>query len=48
MAFDNKSMARVGGRLPLVMAEGKGATIKDVDGNLMIDITAGVAVNAVG
>lgn len=47
-AFDNESMARGGGRFPLVMAEGKGATIKDADGNLMIDITAGVAVNAVG
>jgi 4-aminobutyrate aminotransferase len=47
-AFDNESMARGGGRFPFVMAEGKGATIKDPDGNLMIDITAGVAVNAVG
>ena len=47
-AFENESMARGGGRFPLVMAEGKGATIKDPDGNLLIDITAGVAVNAVG
>jgi 4-aminobutyrate aminotransferase len=47
-AFDNESMARGGGRFPFVMAQGKGATVKDPDGNLMIDITAGVAVNAVG
>jgi len=43
-----ESMARGGGKFPLVFAEGKGATIKDPDGNLYIDITAGVAVNAVG
>lgn len=43
-----ESMARGGGRFPLVMAEGKGTTIKDPDGNVYIDITAGVAVNSVG
>lgn len=48
IAFENECMARGGGRFPLVMAQGKGATIKDPDGNLLIDITAGVAVNAVG
>ena len=47
-SFENESMARGGGRFPFVMAEGKGVTVKDPDGNLMIDITAGVAVNAVG
>ena len=47
-SFDNESMARGGGRFPLVFAEGKGATVKDPDGNVFIDITAGVAVNAVG
>jgi 4-aminobutyrate aminotransferase len=47
-AFENESMARGGGRFPFVMAEGRGATVKDPDGNIMIDITAGVAVNAVG
>lgn len=47
-AFDNESMARGGGRFPFVFAEGKGATVKDPDGNVMLDITAGVAVNAVG
>jgi 4-aminobutyrate aminotransferase len=41
-------MARGGGAFPFVFSEGKGATVKDPDGNLMIDITAGVAVNAVG
>lgn len=47
-SFENESMARGGGKFPLVFAEGKGATIKDADGNLYIDITAGVAVNSVG
>ena len=43
-----ESMARGGGKFPLVYAEGKGATIKDSDDNVYIDITAGVAVNSVG
>lgn len=47
-SFDNESMARGGGRFPFVFAEGKGATVKDPDGNVMLDITAGVAVNSVG
>ncbi|MFZ0450821.1 MAG: aspartate aminotransferase family protein [Desulfatiglandaceae bacterium] len=47
-SFEHESMARGAGRFPLVYAEGKGATIKDPDGNVYIDITAGVAVNSVG
>lgn len=47
-SFDNESMARGGGKFPFVFAEGKGATVKDPDGNVLIDITAGVAVNSVG
>lgn len=47
-SIEYESMARGGGRLPLVLAEGKGATVKDPDGNVYIDITAGVAVNSVG
>jgi 4-aminobutyrate aminotransferase len=47
-SFEHESMARGGGKFPLVFAEGKGATIKDPDGNVYIDITAGVAVNSVG
>ena len=43
-----ESMARGGGGFPLVFNEGKGATIKDPDGNVYIDITAGVAVTSVG
>ncbi len=43
-----ESMARGGGRFPFVFSEGKGATVKDPDGNVMIDITAGVAVTSVG
>lgn len=47
-SFAYESMARGGGKFPLVFAEGRGATVKDPDGNVYIDITAGVAVNAVG
>jgi len=47
-SFDHESMARGGGRFPFVFAEGKGATVKDPDGNIILDITAGVAVNSVG
>jgi 4-aminobutyrate aminotransferase len=47
-SFNSESMARGGGRFPFVFAEGKGATVKDPDGNVLIDITAGVAVNSVG
>jgi 4-aminobutyrate aminotransferase len=47
-SFDTESMARGGGKFPFVFAEGKGATVKDPDGNVFIDITAGVAVNSVG
>ena len=43
-----ESMTRGAGSLPVVWDEGKGATIKDADGNIYIDATAGVAVNAVG
>jgi diaminobutyrate-2-oxoglutarate transaminase len=34
--------------VPIVMDEGRGATIKDVDGNVFIDFLAGAAVLAVG
>lgn len=47
-SFAYESMARGGGRSPMVFAEGKGSTVKDPDGNVFIDITAGVAVNSVG
>jgi len=43
-----ESMARGGGALPVIWDEGMGATIKDPDGNIFIDTTAGVAVNSVG
>ena len=43
-----ESMARGGGRFPLVFDEGIGSTVKDPDGNTYIDISAGVAVNSVG
>jgi 4-aminobutyrate aminotransferase len=33
---------------PLVAARGSGATIEDVDGNLFLDFTAGIAVTATG
>ncbi len=47
-SFAYESMARGAGRYPMVYAEGKGATVKDPDGNVFIDISAGVAVNSVG
>jgi len=43
-----ESLARPGGAAPPVFDEGMGATIKDPDGNIFIDMAAGVAVNAVG
>src|SRR6201997_1699050 len=33
---------------PLVCARGSGAVIQDVDGNLFLDFTAGIAVNSTG
>src|SRR5262245_42143093 len=33
---------------PLVVASGSGAVIEDVDGNLFLDFTAGIAVTATG
>src|SRR6202167_2826368 len=33
---------------PLVIERGSGATVEDVDGNLFLDCTAGIAVNATG
>ncbi|MDD5702007.1 MAG: aspartate aminotransferase family protein [Dehalococcoidales bacterium] len=43
-----EAMTRGGGNFPLIMEEGLGATVKDADGNMYIDMAAGVAVNAVG
>ena len=43
-----ESMTRGGGGFPLVFDEGKGVTVKDPDGNLYIDMSAGVGVNSVG
>lgn len=47
-SFASESMARGAGRFPMVYDEGKGATCKDPDGNVFIDMSAGVAVNSVG
>src|SRR5581483_3071410 len=33
---------------PLVVARGSGAVVEDVDGNLFLDFTAGIAVNSTG
>ena len=41
-----ESLTRPGSANPPVWDEGLGATIKDSDGNLFIDLTAGVAVSA--
>jgi len=43
-----EAYTRGGGGFPVILSEGKGATAKDADGNLYIDMAAGVAVNAVG
>ncbi len=43
-----EAFTRGGGGFPVILSEGKGATAKDADGNLYIDMAAGVAVNAVG
>jgi len=43
-----ESMARGGGDNPLVFDQGFGVTVKDPDGNLYIDLSAGVGVNSVG
>src|SRR5690606_31749746 len=36
------------GRLPLVLAAGRGAEIRDVDGRTWLDFVGGLAVNALG
>jgi 4-aminobutyrate aminotransferase len=43
-----EALTRGGGSFPMIMEEGRGATIRDADGNTYIDMSAGVAVNAVG
>src|SRR5713226_7918809 len=43
--FTSPSYTRV---YPLVVARGSGAVIEDVDGNLFLDFTAGIAVTATG
>src|SRR5580693_194952 len=43
--FVSPSYTRV---YPLVVERGSGAVIQDVDGNLFLDFTAGIAVNATG
>src|SRR5438132_2776857 len=44
-AYMSPSYTRV---YPLVCARGSGAVIEDVDGNLFLDFTAGIAVTATG
>jgi 4-aminobutyrate aminotransferase len=43
-----ESLVRPGGKFPIVWDEGFGATVKDPDGNLFIDMSAGVGVSNVG
>jgi 4-aminobutyrate aminotransferase len=47
-APEYESMTRGGGGFPLVFDIGRGVTVKDPDGNLYIDVSAGVGVNSVG
>ncbi len=48
LSHRHESMARGGGDNPLVFDQGFGVTVKDPDGNLFIDLSAGVGVNSVG
>ncbi len=43
-----EAFTRGGADFPVILEQGKGATARDADGNLYIDMAAGVAVNAVG
>ncbi len=43
-----ESLARGGGEFPMVFDQGFGVTVRDPDGNLYIDLSAGVGVNSVG
>jgi 4-aminobutyrate aminotransferase len=43
-----ESFTRGGGGFPVILEQGRGVTVKDADGNMYIDMAAGVAVNAVG
>jgi 4-aminobutyrate aminotransferase len=43
-----EAFTRGGGSFPVVLEQGMGSTAKDADGNMFIDMAAGVAVNAVG
>ena len=47
-AREHESMTRGAGGFPLVFDVGKGVTVKDTDGNLYIDVSAGVGVSSVG
>ena len=47
-AREHESMTRGSGGFPLVFDAGKGVTVKDPDGNLYIDVSAGVGVSSVG
>ena len=49
LALDRKFMSQSMTRLyPIVAEQGCGCWISDVDGNLFLDFTAGIAVNATG
>ena len=43
-----ESLARGGGEFPMVFDRGFGVTVTDPDGNVYIDLSAGVGVNSVG
>jgi len=43
-----ESLARGGGEFPMVFDQGYGVTVKDPDGNLYLDVSAGVGVTSVG
>jgi 4-aminobutyrate aminotransferase len=43
-----EAISRGGGNFPPIMEDSRGSTVKDADGNVYIDISAGMAVNSVG
>ena len=48
MSLDSEHIASTYGRLPLVPAYGKNATLTDINGKEYVDFTAGIGVNSLG
>lgn len=48
MESEGKVMVGTYGRTPVVLVSGKGCKLYDVEGNEYLDMTSGIAVNALG